>query len=99
MITNFRHRLDALEREKKIAESKAHNNVMPYLETLTREEISDLDAWVFGDVPSWKPVRPDEYYAGLLYRAMNGDPMPQGYDWINGLCDGVHPKDSKQVEL
>ena len=98
MITNFKRRLETLEREKQIAENQAHKEVMPYLKTLTPKEVNELADWIFRDMP-WTQDNPDEYYAGLLYRAMKGDPMPQGYDWINGLCDGVHPKNSKQVEL
>ena len=93
MITSFKRRLDVLEREKKIAERNTQKEVLPYLNTLTPKEVNALAEWMFRDMP-WKQDRPDEYYASLLYRAMNGETMPQGYDWLNGLCDGELPSGS-----
>lgn len=92
MITNFKRRLETLEHEKAISENNAHKNVVPYLNTLERGEVSDLGAWIYGDKPFWKPNMPDDYYAGLLYRAMKGEIMPEGYDWLNGLLDGKLPE-------
>ena len=78
---------------------KEKDDPFPYIATLTRNEINDMADWYFRDMEYWKQDKPDEYYAGLLFQATYGAQMPQGYDWINGLCDGKHPKDKERVEL
>jgi len=77
---------------------KEKNDPFPYIATLSQSEINEMSDWMFRDMP-WEQDKPDEYYAGLLFKATYGAAMPQGYDWLNGLCGGEHPKDSKQVEL
>ena len=81
MITNFRHRLDALEREKGIAAHKAGQEMICHFDRLTQEEKSDCAAYAFckdgkRSWPSWKERREDEYYEGLIAKAM-GIPVEQ----------------------
>ena len=72
---------------------KEHEDPLPYVTTLTHAEISEMADWYFRDMEYWTQDKPDEYYAGLLFQATYGAPMPQGYDWLNGLCDGKHPSE------
>lgn len=93
-------RLDALERAIPVRASDTSQGVgLPYFDLLTGEEKCGVSAWIFGQERSWEPRRPDNYFAGLLYRAMHGVDMPEGYDWLNEMLGGEIPKGRKNDRI
>ena len=74
------HRLEVLEREKPRGKEFSSQK-FPFLDTLTEDEKSDCAAYVFCQDgkrpwPSWKERRENEYYEGLIARAM-GKPLEE----------------------
>ena len=81
MNTNFRHRLETLEREKGIAAQKPRHERLSFFDKLTQEEKSDCAAYAFckdgkRPWPSWKERREDEYYESLIAKA-TGKPLEE----------------------
>lgn len=92
-MSRLERRVDALERMKAGTFTGAERvNIFPYMSELSVDELNDVTGWAFGVDAYWKPARPDSYYAGLIYRAMHGEDMPQGYDWLNEWFNGELPK-------
>lgn len=92
-MASLEKRIGALERMRAgVFTTVERENLFPYLSDLSADELNDVTRWVFGSAASWKPRRPDSYFAGLLFKAMNGTDMPQGYDWLNNMLGGKLPE-------